>query len=74
MMLWWCGNVLVQALIVEEGARVMSLTDGKSKMSKSDPADGSRINLTDPPDVIAKKVWMDIRGCLRISLAPVVRN
>lgn len=34
----------------------MSLTDGTSKMSKSDPVEGSRINLTDPPDVIAKKV------------------
>ena len=45
-----------QALIVKEGARVMSLTDGTSKMSKSDPVEGSRINLTDPPDVIAKKV------------------
>ena len=33
------------ALIVKEGARVMSLLDGTSKMSKSDPADGSRINL-----------------------------
>ncbi|CAM9463671.1 unnamed protein product, partial [Hapterophycus canaliculatus] len=44
------------ALIVKEGARVMSLTDGTSKMSKSDPVEGSRINLTDSPDVIAKKV------------------
>ena len=44
------------ALIVKEGARVMSLLDGTSKMSKSDPADGSRINLLDPPDVIRKKV------------------
>eukprot|EP00752_Nemacystus_decipiens_P010013 g8927.t1 len=45
-----------QALIVKEGARVMSLTDGTSKMSKSDPVEGSRINLTDPPDIIAKKL------------------
>lgn len=45
-----------QALIVKEGARVMSLTDGTSKMSKSDPVEGSRINLTDSPDVITKKV------------------
>ena len=44
------------ALIVKEGARVMSLLDGTSKMSKSDPADGSRINLLDPPDVIRKKI------------------
>ena len=34
----------------------MSLTDGSSKMSKSDPVEGSRINLTDPPDVINRKV------------------
>ena len=34
----------------------MSLTDGTNKMSKSDPADGSRINLLDTPDEIAKKV------------------
>lgn len=34
----------------------MSLTDGTSKMSKSDPVEASRINLTDPPDVITKKV------------------
>ena len=33
-----------EAMIVKEGARVMSLTDGTSKMSKSDPNDLSRIN------------------------------
>ncbi|KAL7560913.1 hypothetical protein ACA910_008192 [Epithemia clementina (nom. ined.)] len=44
------------AMIVKEGARVMSLTDGTSKMSKSDPNDNSRINLLDPPDVIRKKI------------------
>ena len=43
------------ALIVKEGARVMSLTDGASKMSKSAELDYSRINLLDPPDLIAKK-------------------
>lgn len=42
-------------LILKEGARVMSLTDGKAKMSKSDPNEGSRINLLDPPEVIIKK-------------------
>lgn len=45
-----------EAMIVKEGARVMSLTDGSSKMSKSDPNDLSRINLLDPPDVIRNKV------------------
>lgn len=36
--------------------RVMSLRDGTKKMSKSDPSDDSRINLTDDPDTIAKKI------------------
>ena len=43
-------------LILKEGARVMSLTDGRSKMSKSDPNEGSRITLLDPPELIAKKI------------------
>ena len=37
-------------------ARVMSLRDGRSKMSKSDPSDMSRINLTDGDDTIAQKI------------------
>ena len=37
-------------------ARVMSLRDGKAKMSKTDPSDMSRIHLTDPDDVIAQKI------------------
>ena len=37
-------------------ARVMSLRDGNSKMSKSDPSDMSRINLTDSDDEIAQKI------------------
>ncbi|WP_310467053.1 tryptophan--tRNA ligase [Sphingomonas sp.] len=37
-------------------ARVMSLRDGSAKMSKSDPSDMSRINLTDSDDVIAQKI------------------
>lgn len=45
-----------QGLIVKEGARVMSLLDGTSKMSKSAENDGSRINLLDSPDTIAKKI------------------
>lgn len=52
------GDVLKvpDAYIPEAGARVMSLTDGSSKMSKSNPAEGSRINVLDSPDEIAKKV------------------
>ncbi|MEP2784395.1 MAG: tryptophan--tRNA ligase [Pseudoruegeria sp.] len=43
---------------VIEGAatRVMSLRDGSKKMSKSDPSDLSRINMTDDADAIAKKI------------------
>jgi tryptophanyl-tRNA synthetase len=37
-------------------ARVMSLRDGRSKMSKSDPSEMSRIQLTDSDDEIAQKV------------------
>ncbi|MEW4468646.1 tryptophan--tRNA ligase [Parasphingorhabdus sp. JC815] len=37
-------------------ARIMSLRDGTSKMSKSDPSDLSRINMTDDDDTIAKKI------------------
>ena len=43
-------------LILKEGARVMSLTDGRSKMSKSDLNEGSRITLLDPPELITKKI------------------
>ncbi|KAG8077877.1 hypothetical protein GUJ93_ZPchr0007g5495 [Zizania palustris] len=45
-----------EALIPPAGARVMSLTDGLSKMSKSAPSDQSRINLLDPKDVIMNKI------------------
>jgi len=43
---------------VIEGAatRVMSLRDGSKKMSKSDPSDASRINMTDDGDTIAQKI------------------
>jgi len=37
-------------------ARVMSLRDGSSKMSKSDPSEASRIHLTDTADEIAQKI------------------
>ncbi|KAL5558635.1 hypothetical protein UlMin_034846 [Ulmus minor] len=45
-----------EPLIPPAGARVMSLIDGTSKMSKSAPSDQSRINLLDPKDVIANKI------------------
>ncbi|MDJ0569363.1 MAG: tryptophan--tRNA ligase [Pleurocapsa sp. MO_192.B19] len=45
-----------EPMIRAEGARVMSLTDGTKKMSKSDPSDLSRIDLLDPPDAIKRKI------------------
>jgi tryptophanyl-tRNA synthetase len=47
---------LVEPLIMGPAARVMSLRDGKAKMSKSDPSDNSRINLRDSNDEIAQKI------------------
>jgi len=47
---------LPEPLIKGPGAKVMSLRDGTKKMSKSDPSDASRINLTDSADKIAKKI------------------
>jgi len=47
---------LPEPLIRKEGARVMSLTDGTKKMSKSDPSEQSRINLLDTPEQIQKKI------------------
>src|SRR5262249_26072813 len=46
---------LTEPLIGGPAARVMSLRDGAKKMSKSDPSDYSRINLTDDTDTIAQK-------------------
>jgi tryptophanyl-tRNA synthetase len=45
-----------EPLITGPATRVMSLRDGTKKMSKSDPSDYSRINLTDDADAIAQKV------------------
>lgn len=47
---------LPEPLIQGPGARVMSLRDGAAKMSKSDPSDQSRINLTDGRDAIIRKL------------------
>lgn len=47
---------LTEPLIEGPATRVMSLRDGTRKMSKSDPSDLSRINLTDDADAIAKKI------------------
>jgi tryptophanyl-tRNA synthetase len=45
-----------EPVITGPATRVMSLRDGSKKMSKSDPSDLSRINLTDDTDTIAKKI------------------
>ncbi|KAI5067097.1 hypothetical protein GOP47_0017625 [Adiantum capillus-veneris] len=45
-----------EAMIPPAAARVMSLTDGTAKMSKSAPSDQSRINMLDNPDTILMKI------------------
>ncbi len=47
---------LCEPMIQGPATRVMSLRDGTKKMSKSDPSDMSRINLTDDADMIANKI------------------
>ncbi|MCX7567785.1 tryptophan--tRNA ligase [Sulfitobacter sp. F26169L] len=47
---------IVEPVIEGAATRVMSLRDGSKKMSKSDPSDASRINMTDDADTIAKKI------------------
>jgi tryptophanyl-tRNA synthetase len=56
----FCGGEtffpVIEPVIMGPAARVMSLRDGSKKMSKSDPSDQSRINLTDDADTIAQKI------------------
>ncbi|MGY9004610.1 MAG: tryptophan--tRNA ligase [Alphaproteobacteria bacterium] len=47
---------LPEPQILGEATRVMSLRDGTAKMSKSDPSDNSRINMTDDADLIVQKI------------------
>ncbi len=47
---------LPEPVIMGPATRVMSLRDGTKKMSKSDPSDLSRINMTDDADTIARKI------------------
>jgi len=47
---------VTEPVIMGPATRVMSLRDGTKKMSKSDPSDLSRINLTDSAEDIAKKI------------------
>jgi tryptophanyl-tRNA synthetase len=47
---------LPEPFVSKAAPRIMSLRDGSAKMSKSDPSDGSRINLIDSDDLIAQKL------------------
>jgi len=47
---------LPEPLIQGPGARIMSLREGAKKMSKSDPSDMTRINMTDDADAILQKI------------------
>lgn len=47
---------ITEPVITGPATRIMSLRDGSKKMSKSDPSDYSRINLTDDADAIAQKI------------------
>ena len=48
--------IVPEPLIQKNFSRIMSLKDGTKKMSKSDPSDLSRINLTDTKDQIVNKI------------------
>jgi tryptophanyl-tRNA synthetase len=47
---------LCEPVIMGPATRVMSLRDGTKKMSKSDPSDMSRINMTDDAETIVRKI------------------
>ena len=59
-----------EPLIQKHFSRIMSLKDGTKKMSKSDIAEGSRINLTDTEDQIVNKIKKYLK---RYSLKDVVK-
>ena len=48
--------VLILLIFEAEFQKVMSLRDGKQKMSKSNPVDATRINLDDSPELIQQKI------------------
>ncbi|GMH91509.1 hypothetical protein TrST_g5331 [Triparma strigata] len=66
------------AQIVKGGARIMSLSDGRNKMSKSDPNPNSCINILDSPDVIVQKIKAaktdDIVGIFEDTSRPEANN
>ena len=56
-----------EPIIQKYFSRIMSLKDGTKKMSKSDPSDLSRVNLTDDKDVIKNKIKKAKTDSLPIS-------
>ena len=56
-----------EPIIQKYFSRIMSLKDGNKKMSKSDPSDLSRVNLTDDKDVIKNKIKKAKTDSLPIS-------
>jgi len=65
-----------EPLILGEATRVMSLREGAKKMSKSDPSDLSRINLTDTKDEIINKIKKDknLLKPLVVKLSPDIND
>jgi tryptophanyl-tRNA synthetase len=53
--------------VIGDYPRIMSLKDGTKKMSKSDPDDDSRINLSDAPDVIRLKIMKKAKTAMELS-------
>ena len=65
---------LPEAIVLKTAGRIMSLRDGRKKMSKSDESDYSRINLTDSPDDIRKKIQKAKTDTITgLSFDPVTR-
>ncbi len=61
---------LPKPLIVDTGARIMSLQDPTKKMSKSDPNPKGFVTVFDSPDVIAKRIKSavtDSEACVRYA-------
>jgi tryptophanyl-tRNA synthetase len=65
---------LPEAVVLKGTGRIMSLRDGRKKMSKSDNSDYSRINLTDSPDDIRRKIQKAKTDAIKgISFDPEIR-
>lgn len=60
--------------ILGDYPRIMSLTDGSKKMSKSDPNDYSRINVMDKPQVIRDKIMKAKSATFVMDNTPEMNN